>query len=121
MSHCLERLIYKIDDWDTNKSNGATFYTRFIDDVRYSVKGYLLDVYGEGLCKRSVAASATQALFKIFYKNGTVTSALKLDPEAFKSEFGISKDRFVKYLVSREVISGNTLVSFNTKVSPLFK
>lgn len=114
LSHCLERLSLKIDDWDPSKSNGATFYTRFVDDIKFSIVTYLYEYYGEGLCKRSVISTGNSILNKIHSCGSSVKDVLNLDENEFKNRFNMSKKRFLSYLTHKETVSGNTPVSLQS-------
>lgn len=111
LSRCLERLMCKIDDWNSSKSNGASFYTRLLDDVIYSIQPYLNEIGTNGLCKRNLTEFAIKTMRKISYKGYTVHSAISLDPDTFKSEFDMTKERFLMYLKYNKLTSGNIQIT----------
>ena len=117
LSHCLERLALKIDDWDETKSNGASFYTRYFDDIRFSTIAYLHENYGEGICKRSIINNATVAMAKMRNSGYSIKDAISLDDAEFKSRFDITKTRFLSYLTHRETVSGNMKIIQSGEVS----
>ena len=117
LAHCMERLTLKIQDWDPSKSNGATFYTRFVDDIRFSIIAYLHEYYGEGICKRGIITNATVTLAKIRNSGYSIKEALNLDDYDFKTRFGMTKTRFLSYLTHRETVSGNTKIIQSGEVS----
>ena len=116
LSNCLERLALKIDDWDPSKSNGATFYTRFVNDIKFSIITYLHEYYGEGICKRGIITNATVIMAKIRNSGYNVRDALNLDEDEFKFKFGSTKKRLLSYLTHRETVSGNTPIMQSSEV-----
>ncbi len=113
LSYCLERLSLKLDDWDNEKSNNASFYTRYSVDVNYYIRNSVKRDFSKGICKLSILNRAFNVLEKIHIAGYTKESVLKLSDIDFRNMFGMSKKTYIEFLKYSVVKSGNTDISFD--------